>query len=90
MLFDVLNQLKSAEIYPEYGYHKVGAKIICALLKNGSISRDTYYNLAGVITGDKLLETNVFAFRFNSQEVTFQSTLMKRYCEENSALWEGK
>ena len=82
-------QLKSAEILPEHRYHKDGAKVVRELLK-GSISRSTFYGLVGVDTGDKLLETNIFAFHFNSREITFQSTVMKRYCKENSALWEGK
>ena len=90
MFSTIRSQLKSAEILPERRYHKDGAKIIRELLKKGSIAEDTYYGLVGADTGDRLLETNVFAFRFNSQKVTFQSTVTKRYCEENSALWEGK
>jgi hypothetical protein len=86
---NIKNQLRSAEILPERRYHKDGAKIIRELLK-GSISEDTYFRLIGADTGDKLLETNAFAFHFNSQEITFQSTAMKRFCEENSALWESK
>ena len=83
-------QLESAEILPELHYHKEGALIIRELLKKGSISYSAYYNLIDANTGDKLLETNIFAFHFNSQEITFLSTVMKRFCEENSALWEGK
>jgi hypothetical protein len=87
---DTKGQLQSAELLPERRYHKYGAKIILELLKKGSISEDTFYGLVGADIGDKLLETNAFAFHFNSREVTFQSTTMKRFCEENSALWEGK
>ena len=83
-------QLESAEILPELGYHKEGALIIRELLKKESISRDTLYKLVGVSTARKLLETNIFAFHFNSREITFQSTVMKRYCEEKSADWEAK
>jgi len=83
-------QLKTAEILPEHRYHKDGAKIVRELLRKGSISRSTFYGLVGVDTGDKLLETNIFAFHLNSREITFQSTVMKRYCEETSNLWEGK
>jgi hypothetical protein len=90
MFSDIRSQLKSAEILPERRYHKDGAKIIRELLKNGSISEDTYSRLVGADTGDKLLETNAFAFHFNSQEITFQSTAMKRFCEEKSGLWEEK
>jgi hypothetical protein len=71
-------------------HHKNGAIIAHELLKKGSISDDTYYSLVNVDTGDKLLETNVFAIHVNSREITFQSAVMKRFCEINSALWEGK
>ena len=88
--FDAEAELQSAEILPKYRYHKEGAAIVRELLKKGSISRSTLNDLVDVDTGKKLLETNVFTFSFNSQEVTFQSTVMKRYCEENSDLWEEK
>ena len=86
----VEEELESAEILPKLRYHKEGALIICELLRKESISRDTLYKLVGVSTARKLLETNIFAYHFNSREITFQSTVMKRFCEENSALWEGK
>jgi len=84
------NQLMSAEILPSRRYHKDGAKIVRELLKKGSISEDAYYTLVGTDTGDKLLEANIFAFHFNSREITFQSTVMKRYCEKKSAFWESQ
>jgi hypothetical protein len=90
MFSDAKSQLKSAEILPKHHYHKEGAMIIRELFKKGSISDDTYYSLVGVDIGDKLLETNIFAFHFDSREITFQSIVMKRFCEENSALWGGK
>jgi len=62
--------------------------IVRELLKKGSISHDTYNSLVGFYTGQELLETNVFAKHLGSREITFQSTLTKRFCEENSALWE--
>jgi hypothetical protein len=83
-------QLESAEILPKRRYHKDGAKIIQELLKKGSISRSTFYGLVGADTGNKLLGTNIFAFHFNPREVTFRSTVMKRFCEKNSAFWERK
>jgi hypothetical protein len=89
MFSDAEGQLKPAEIVPKRRYHKDGAKAIRELLKE-SISEDTYYSLVDADTGDKLLETNILAFHFNSREITFRSTVMKRYCEEKSALWEGK
>jgi hypothetical protein len=90
MFSDVEREFQSAEILPERRYHKEGAAIIRELLKKGSISRNTFYGLVGVDIGDKFLETNIFVFHFNSREITFQSTMMKRYCEKNSADWEGK
>jgi hypothetical protein len=63
--------------------------IVRELLKKGSISRSAFYDLVGRDTGNKLLETNIFAFHFNSKEITFQSTVMRRYCEENLAIWES-
>jgi len=90
MLSKAQSQLMSAEVLPDRRYHKDGAKIIRELLKKGSISEKAYYSLVGANTGDKLLEQDIFAFHFNSREITFQSTVVKRYCEENSDLWEGK
>jgi hypothetical protein len=83
-------QLTSAEILSDSRYHKDGAKIVRELIKEGSISEDAYYSLVGRDTGNKLLETNIFAYHFNSGEITFQSTVMKRYCEENLAVWESQ
>ena len=87
MFFDAKSQLESTEILPGHCYHKEKAVIICELLKKESISDDTYYGLIGVGVGAKLLKTNVFAMHVNSRGITFQSTVMKRFCEENSALW---
>jgi hypothetical protein len=87
MIRDAERVLKSAEIVPGRRYHDDGAVIIRELLKKESISDDTYYSLIGVSMGAKLLKTNVFAMHVNSGEVTFQSTLVKRVCEENSAFW---
>jgi hypothetical protein len=90
MFSDAKGQLESAEILPKHHYHKDGAMIVRELFKKESISDDTYYGLVGVNAGKRLLETNVFAMHVNSREITFQSTVMKRFCEENSALWEGR
>jgi hypothetical protein len=84
------SQLTSAEILPGSRYHKDGAKIIRELIKKGSISEDAYYSLIGRDIGNKLLEKDIFVYYFNSGEITFQSTVMKRYCEEKSANWESK
>jgi hypothetical protein len=87
---DAKRQLNSAEVLPDLRYHKEGAKIVRELFKKGSISEDAYYSLVGRVAGGKLLETDIFAFHYNSQEITFQSTVMKRYCEKNPAFWESK
>ena len=84
------SQLQSAKIFRGYSYHKEGAAIIRELLKKGSIPLRTFYDQVGVDTGNKFLDTNAFAFHFNSSEVTFQSAVMKRYCEENSAHWKSE
>ncbi|KIX09924.1 uncharacterized protein Z518_01005 [Rhinocladiella mackenziei CBS 650.93] len=89
MLNDAKGQLLDAEVLPKRRYHKEGAVIMRELLKKGSISWDAFYDLVDADAGDKLLEANIFAFHLNSQEITFQSTVMKRFCEENSALWQG-
>ena len=90
MFSEAESQLDSAEILPTGRYHKEGVVVLRELLKKGSTSRRTFYDLVSPDTRNKLLETNIFAYHFNAQEITFQSTVMKRYCEENSAIWEGK
>ena len=89
MFFKAESQLESAEILRTGRCHKEGGMIVRELLKKGSISRSAFYDLVGRDTGNKLLETDLFAFHFNSQEITFQSTVMRRYCEENLATWES-
>jgi hypothetical protein len=83
---DAASQLNSAQVLSGLSYHEEGAKIIRELLKKGSISEDAYYSLVGHVIGGKLLETNVFALHFDSEEITFQSTVMKRYCEKKFGL----
>jgi len=88
MFSEAKAQLKNARIFPGSPHHKEGVMIIRELLKKGSISVDTYEGLVGFNLGRGLLETNVFALHLSSEEITFQSTIMKRFCEENSALWK--
>jgi len=88
MFSTVYHHLLCAEVLPKHRYHKEGAAIIRELLKKGSISWSTYYGLVGADMGDKLLETKIFTFHFNPSGITFQSPVMKRFCEDNSALWE--
>jgi len=90
MFSDAQSQLKSAEILPGYRYHKGGAVILRELLKKESISYDDYHKLSDFVTRHKLLDTNIVVFHRSSGGITFQSTVMKRFCEENSALWERK
>ena len=78
MFSNTKSQLNSAAILPGHRYHKDGAKIVRELLKKGSISRVTFGGLVDRNTGDKLLEANIFAYRFRGGEITFQSTVMKR------------
>ena len=82
MLAGAYAQLDTAGIRPDSIYQKPGAAVISKLLEKGSLSQNDYITLAGREVGEKLLETNVFAFHFDSKQVTFRSTLMKRYCEE--------
>jgi hypothetical protein len=88
MFSDAQSQLKSAEILPGCRYHKAGAVILRELLKRESIPFPDYDRIGDHATARKLLETNVVAFHRVSPHYTFQSTVMKRFCEENSALWE--
>ena len=89
-MFDTAHgQLETAKILPRRShYHKAGSVIIRELLKKRCISEDTYYDLVGPDIGNMLLETNVFAYHVKSHEISFQSTVMKRYCEENATLWK--
>ena len=81
MFAGVRGQLTAAGILPEH-LHKQGAAVISELLSKEASSRTDYIALTGPEIGRELLETNVFAFHFYSGQVTFQSTVVKRYCEE--------
>jgi hypothetical protein len=89
MFSDARSQLESAEILPGCRYHKGGAVILRELLKRESISF-LDYDALDFITGCKLLKANIVAYHPSSRDITFQSTVMKRFCEENLALWERK
>jgi len=88
MLDAAESQLRASGMLSGSLYHRPGAVIINELLKKGSISSKAYYKLVDAYTGDKMLETNVFAYHIKSKEISFQSTVMKRYCEENAGLWK--
>ncbi|KAH0544922.1 hypothetical protein FGG08_001002 [Glutinoglossum americanum] len=86
-LFEVAEgQLKKALILPRERYHKQGAAVIRELLKNGSVSGPHYAHLMGE-AGDELLNMNAFSpfGGFRGGPVTFQSTEMQQYCEENAS-----
>ena len=87
---DARNELLSAGIYRGRCDQKAGAVIIRELLEKESISHNDYFRLVDAATGDRLLESNVFAFNINSGKITFQSTLMRRYCKANPADWNDK
>ena len=82
MLADVPGQFRIAGILPEFCYYKQGAAIISELLAKGSVSKKAYYALAGSEIGRILLEADVFSFYYDSSRISFQSALMRRFCEE--------
>jgi hypothetical protein len=88
MFRDAESQLALAEILPHDRYHKEGVTIIRELLKRGSISYKAYFDLVGREAGNRLLKTNVFALHFDSGKITFQSTAMARFCEQESIYWK--
>ena len=88
MFFDAQRQLESAKILPGYRYHKDGAVVLRELLKKESIPYPTY-NAAFDALVDELLKKDIVASSHYGY-ITFHSTVMKRFCEENSAFWERK
>ena len=88
MFSGVKSELEASGMLSERLYHRPRAVIINELLKKGSISSKAYYKLVDPYTGDKMLETNLFAYHIRSEKISFQSTVVKRYCEENAAEWE--
>ncbi|KAI9765466.1 MAG: hypothetical protein M1839_005497 [Geoglossum umbratile] len=89
LLNEAKGQLKAAKMLPGGEFHKQEKAIIGKLLKENDISDDTYWAIAGDEIGEKMLQGNVFSHHFDADNITFQSTLMKRYCELHSTLWEG-
>jgi hypothetical protein len=75
-------------VLPRGCYHEDAASVIRELLEKGSISRNAYSDLVSPKTKDELLEANVFALSVHSKMVTFQSNLVRRYCEQNPARWK--
>jgi hypothetical protein len=91
---DLLNaagaQLQIAEVLPKHRHHKEGEAVISRLLKEGSLSRMEFTSLTGSDIGRKLLAKNVFSFSYGTGRVTFQSTLMKRFCEKRPDEWKDE
>ena len=88
MFRDAESQLKIAGMLLRGRYYKEGAMIIHKLLEKGSISYADYSHLVDPEIGDELLEKNVFALHFDSGKITFQSTVMARFCEQESGYWK--
>ncbi|KAI9779927.1 MAG: hypothetical protein M1839_007083 [Geoglossum umbratile] len=83
-------QLEAAGVLPGDKFYKQGKAIISKLLKENAIPDYTYRAMVGDNEiREKMLQKNVFSHHFHTDNITFQSTLMKRYCELHSILWEG-
>ncbi|KAI9773191.1 MAG: hypothetical protein M1840_008312 [Geoglossum simile] len=89
LLNEAKGQLKAAKMLPRGEFYKQEKAIISKLLKENAISNDTYWAIARDKIEEKMLQGNVFSHHFDADNITFQSTLMKRYCELHSTLWEG-
>ena len=90
MFINAYNQLVLAQVTPRARYFRQGAPVISALLEKESISLDEYLSLTGPEVGGKLLEANIFSYSYTSEEVKFQSTLMKQACIKRRSQWKMK
>jgi hypothetical protein len=88
MFSSVCGHLGIAEVLPGYRHHRKGAAVISRLLEKGSISQEEYFTLTGPHLGRKLLAENVFSFNYANARVSFQSTMVKRFCEHNRSFWK--
>jgi hypothetical protein len=79
-------QLESAEILPEYSYHKDGAEVAPEPLKE-SISKNTFYDLVGIDAGSGN-EYIRFSLQFSRGHFSVNSN--ETVLRGNSALWERK
>jgi hypothetical protein len=57
--------------------------ILRELLRKGSVSEHTFNGILSPNASDELLGANIFSSHFDSGEINFQSTVVKRYCQEN-------
>ncbi|KAI9782085.1 MAG: hypothetical protein M1839_005431 [Geoglossum umbratile] len=81
------DRLRVTGMLPGGEFHKQGKAIISKLLKENVISNYTYWTTVGDDKiGEEMLQKNVFSYHFSAGNVTFQSTLMKRYCEQYRTL----
>jgi len=64
-------------------FYKQGEAIISRLLREGAISDRTYWAVVGNRKiGEEILQKNVFFHHLYADNITFQSTPMQRYCEQ--------
>lgn len=70
---------------PEGKFYEQGKAIISRLLKEGAISNRTYWDIVeNEEIGEEMLQRNVFSHHFDADCITFQSTPIQRYCEQQS------
>jgi hypothetical protein len=67
---------------PDYGL----LLVIRELLGKESIPEETYYDRAGRTYGEYLVKRTIFSIH-DSKSVTYDSTLLRRFCEHR---WGGK
>jgi hypothetical protein len=85
-LLEAERQLRVAGMLLSGRYYKKGAIIIKWAFKEGIHLLPRHFLLLSEVA-DELLEKNVFAHRFDSGMIVFQSTAMARFCEQESAYW---
>jgi hypothetical protein len=84
------SELEAAGMLPRDEFYKQGKVIISKLLKENAIPYHAYRAVVGDNKiGEKILQRNVFLHHFYANNVTFQLTLVKRYCELHRTLREG-
>jgi hypothetical protein len=84
------SELKAAGMLPRDEFYKQRKVIISKLLKENAIPYHAYRAVVGDNEiGKKMLQRNVFSHHFYANNITFQSTLVKQYCELHRILQEG-
>ena len=83
LLNEAKGQLKIAGMLPQGKFYKQGKAVISRLLREGAISDSTYWAIVGnEEIGEEMLQKNVFSHHFYADIITFQSTPMQQYCEQ--------